>query len=106
MQDVDPVEGSPGIFRRTLAYDQELMLCHFTMKKGAATQPHTHPAAQIGYVMRGKVIFHHGESGIFAVEAGGSYVFDPNESHAIEVLEEAEIIECFAPLRPELVAGA
>jgi hypothetical protein len=38
------------------------------------------------------------------VEAGGSYVFDPNESHAIEVLEKAEIIECFAPMRPELLA--
>ena len=88
-QDFRAVEATPGIFRTVLAYDKELMLCHFTMKKGTVTEPHTHTPAQIGYLMRGRVRFHRGDSDSFVVEPGGSYVFDPHEKHFVEVLEEA-----------------
>jgi len=52
-----PVEGNPGIFRKTLAYNDEVMLCHFDLTKGSAIPLHSHPATQVGYVLKGHVRF-------------------------------------------------
>jgi quercetin dioxygenase-like cupin family protein len=97
------VENPAGIFRTTLSYNNAVMLCHFRMKKGASVPLHSHPAAQDGYVISGKLRFRRGETESFIAEAGCSYVFDGNEPHGAEVMEDAEVIECFAPMRPEYV---
>lgn len=94
-------EGPEGIFRTTLAYNEQSMMCYFQMKKGSKIPIHHHPAVQNGYVIKGKVKFFRGEKYSFTVEVGGSYVFDPEEPHGAEVLEDAELVECFAPMRPE-----
>jgi quercetin dioxygenase-like cupin family protein len=100
--DEQPARENPeGIFRTTLAYNGGLMLCRFFMKKGAKVPIHDHPAAQIGYVIKGKVRFHRGGDDDFTAHAGCSYVFDGGEPHGADVLEEAEVIECFSPMRPE-----
>ena len=40
-----------------------------------------------------------GES--FIAGPGTGYLFESNEHHGAEVLEEAEAIDCFNPMRPE-----
>lgn len=98
-------EGPAGIFRTTLAYNPSLMLCHFTMTKGARVPLHNHPASQNGYVIKGKLRFTRGDRGeTFTAEAGCSYVFGGGESHGAEVLEDSEVIECFSPMRPEYIS--
>ena len=99
--EVTPAEAAPGIERRTLAYNAETMLCHFTMKKGGKIPPHSHPAVQTGFVIKGKVKFSIEGGDDFIAEAGTGYVFDSEQSHGAEVLEDSELIECFAPMRPE-----
>ena len=37
------------------------------------------------------------------MKPGSSYVFDSMETHSAEVLEDSEVIEVFAPMRPEYV---
>jgi quercetin dioxygenase-like cupin family protein len=102
LSQLNPVEKPEGIFRTTLAYNDETMLCHFHMKKGAAIPLHNHGPAQIGYVISGKVKFLNEDGSTnFVAEKGTSYVFDPDETHGAEVLEDAEVLECFAPSRPE-----
>ena len=95
------VEMLDGIFRTTLAYNQETMLCHFTMKKGAKIPLHSHEAVQIGYIISGKVKFVKGNGDEHVAEATTSYVFQSQESHGAEVLSDAEVVECFSPMRPE-----
>lgn len=94
------VENPKGIFRTTLSYNPSIMMCHFSMKKGAVTPVHTHPAAQNGYVISGRLRMRHGESS-FIAEAGCSWAIGSGEPHGAEVLEDSEVIECFCPLRPE-----
>lgn len=100
-QELKAVEGPPGIFRTTMAYNRETMLCHFVMKKGAQIPLHNHPAVQNGYVIKGKIVFQTGSGDSFVAEAGSGYAFAGGEEHGAEVLEEAEVIECFSPMRPE-----
>ena len=97
------VEVFPGIFRKTMSYAAEAMLCHFLMKKGAKVPPHSHVAAQVGYVVSGSVRFSFGDGRSAVMNPGSSYPFDSMETHSAEVLDEAEVIECFSPMRQEYV---
>lgn len=95
-------ENPKGIVRKTLAYNEEVMLCHFTMAKGSAIPLHNHRASQTGYVVSGTVKFLGQEEGdAFVASAGDSYVFGPHQAHGCEVLEKAEIVEVFCPPREE-----
>ena len=96
-----PVENPPGIFRTTVAYNEHIMMCHFNMKKGAKVPLHSHEASQNGFIVKGRIRFMTENNGSFTVEKGSGYIFGPHEKHGAEVLEEAEVIECFAPKRPE-----
>ena len=101
-QELDAVENPKGIFRTTLSYNDQVMICHFTMTKGAEIPLHHHPAAQSGYVISGKVEFRRGEGDkTFLTVPGTGYSFAPDEPHGAHVLEESEVIEVFAPMRPE-----
>ncbi len=102
MKNVEAREVLPGICRKTLSWNKEAMTCHFLLSKGASIPLHHHPAVQSGYVLRGRVRFQRGDGNeVFIAEAGTSYVFDSEEKHAVDVLEETEIIEFFTPMRPE-----
>ena len=85
LADCTPVEMVPGIFRTTLAYIDEGMLCHFKLSKGSEIPLHNHPAIQIGYLISGKVKFILKEDGesehSFIAEPGTSSAFSPNEYH-------------------------
>ncbi len=52
LNDVNAAEMKSGLLtRRTLAYNEEMMLCHFTLQKGLKLELHQHVAVQIGYVL-------------------------------------------------------
>jgi quercetin dioxygenase-like cupin family protein len=96
------VAGPEGIVRRTLVHNEQVMLCHFELKKGARIPLHDHKPHQIGYVVSGRVRFTSGRNPQgFEASAGDSYVFDSSEQHGAEVLEDSVFIEIFSPARPE-----
>jgi quercetin dioxygenase-like cupin family protein len=99
---VNAVEALPGIFRRTLTYNNEAMLCHFEMKKGAQIPLHQHVHVQNGYCVTGKLRFFT-KTGDFIVTAGDSYIFNSNEAHGADVLEESDVVEIFIPCREEYI---
>lgn len=100
-QDRETVENPPGIFRTTLAFNDQTMLCHFRMAKGARIPLHHHPAVQNGYIIKGEVRFLKEDGSSFVARQGCGYAFGPDEPHGAEVLSDAQVIECFAPKRPE-----
>ena len=97
---ISPKESPPNIFRRTLAFNRDVMLCNFEMKQGAQIPLHNHLHTQIGYIISGKVRFFT-EDGYFLAETGDSYVFNGYQKHGAEILEDTELIEVFAPCRDE-----
>jgi len=93
----------PGVDRVTLAYNSQNMLCYFYLEKAAEIPLHSHPPVQNGFVVKGRLRFLKGNGESFEAGPGDGYFFDANEVHGLEVLEAAEIIECFSPMRPEYV---
>ena len=93
----------PGVTRRTLAHNGDVMLCHFTLKKGAKIPLHSHVPSQIGYVVSGRARFiGASDSDAFEAGPGDSYVLNPNVEHGAEALEDNTVfVEVFNPSRPE-----
>jgi quercetin dioxygenase-like cupin family protein len=101
LKEVEPVQAIPGHFRKTLTYNDDVMLCHFAINKGVTFDLHNHEAVQIGYVLSGKVTFFNEEGDLYTATAGDSYAFESWESHGCRVEEDCEYIECFTPARDE-----
>ncbi|MFX1241069.1 MAG: cupin domain-containing protein [Promethearchaeota archaeon] len=97
---IKPTKIIEGVYRKTLAYNDSVMLCHFLLEKEAKIPIHNHKEHQIGYVINGKIKFLT-ENGDFIAITGDSYVFDSNEKHGAILLEKSEIIEVFHPLRDD-----
>jgi quercetin dioxygenase-like cupin family protein len=102
VSEAKPVENPPGVVRKTLAYNDEAMLCHFVLAKGSRIPLHDHRATQIGYVVRGRARFlAEDPADAFEVGAGDSYVLSRFVKHGAVALEETEYVETFVPVRDE-----
>ena len=97
---VNSVEALPGIYRKTLIYNEDMMLCHFILDKNSNVPLHSHKEHQIGYVIKGKLQFFT-ENEEFLAQKGESYVFKSNEKHGAKVLEDSEVIDVFNPPRED-----
>ena len=97
---VDALEALPGIYRKTLIYNDNMMLCYFTLKKNSIVPLHSHKECQIGYVIKGKLQFFTKNKEFMAVE-GDSYVFESNEKHGANIIEDSEVIDVFSPSRED-----
>ena len=97
---VQPKKLMEGVYRRTLVYDNNLMLCHFTLEKNAEIPLHSHKEHQIGYVLKGKLKFFT-ENRDFICREGDSYLFNSNEKHGAIMLEDSEVIDVFNPARED-----
>lgn len=98
--DVQPIKVFEGVYRRTLVYDNTLMMCHFTLEKNAEVPLHIHKEHQVGYVIKGKLKFMT-EDREFISKQGDSYIFDSNEKHGALILEDSEVIDVFSPARED-----
>ena len=97
-----PMQGPEGVTRRTLSYNDEAMLCHFTLEKGAQIPLHNHRATQIGYLVGGRARFlAETPESEFEVGPGDSYVFSSFVKHGTIALEDTEYVEVFVPPREE-----
>ncbi|MBD3188842.1 cupin domain-containing protein [Candidatus Bathyarchaeota archaeon] len=96
------VEMLPGIFRKTLVYDEDGMLCHFFLKEGSTIPLHDHEATQLGFVLSGRIEFmSESEEDTTIVDEGASYIIPGGVKHGARMIEDSRIIECFVPSRPE-----
>ncbi len=102
LKDISPFKALPGVFRQTLAYNEQTMLCIFRLEKDAKIPLHNHPNVQIGYILSGKIHFLSEQpENEFIATPGDSYIFEAEEKHGAEVLEDTQLIEVFYPYRPE-----
>ena len=96
------VEMLDGITRRTLTYNDDAMLCHISMNKGAQIPLHNHPPVQIGMCLSGKIrFFGENPEDEFVCEAGDGYVLESDKPHGADALEDSVVVEVFTPSRPE-----
>ncbi|SHM16804.1 cupin domain-containing protein [Chitinophaga sp. CF418] len=92
----------PGIRRKVMAYNEQLMLVKVEFQKGAVGALHEHYHSQISHV----------ESGVFEItidgekkvlKAGDVYYIPPHVVHGALCLEPGVLIDVFSPHREDFV---
>ncbi len=102
--DHEPLERlSDGIGRRMLN-GEAMTLAQITLAAGAVVPEHEHPNEQIATVLSGRLRF---------VVGGEEHEVGPGESllipggvpHRVDVLEDAVVLDAFAPRREDWIRG-
>ena len=78
-----PATTPDGAQRRVLSYGEDLMLVQFAFEAGTSSWEHSHPHAQVGYVVSGAIDFVMEGREPVRLPAGGSYYVPPNVRHYI-----------------------
>lgn len=100
--DIEAKPADPGITRKVLAHNKNLMVCELHFKKGAVGKVHQHFHEQCSYIVSGK----------FEMEIGGvKVVLGPGDStykqpgilHGGVCLEEGTLLDIFTPEREDFL---
>jgi quercetin dioxygenase-like cupin family protein len=99
-EDVLPTTPEPGLIRRVLASNSQLMLVEHRMEPGWRGARHSHPHHQAVYVLSGRLRFSCG-SQEFEVSGGQSFIVRGGEEHQAEALEASVVLDVFTPTRDD-----
>jgi quercetin dioxygenase-like cupin family protein len=97
---VEPVEMVPGVWRRTLAWGERLMVVQVTLEEGAVVPAHRHPHEQITYIVEGELSMEV-EGRTYVLRAGDSLLFSADVKHGATALKRTLVIDTFSPPREE-----
>jgi quercetin dioxygenase-like cupin family protein len=89
-----------GVHLRTLVYGEKTLMGQFSIAKGSAIPPHSHPHEQTGFMVSGKLKFKV-EDEAMVVETGDSWCIPGDAEHSVDALEDSVVIEVFSPVRED-----
>ena len=95
------VEMLPGIYRRTMAATEKMMICEFFLERNAVLPAHSHPHDQVGYVVYGQMEMTVGNDETKVCHQGDSYAIPGGVVHTVNVLVDTLVIDVFSPPRDE-----
>ncbi len=92
----------PGVRRRILTHNAELMIVEVEFQKGAIGALHKHPHLQASYVAEGAFdVTIDGRT--TRLEKGGSFFAPSNVMHGCVAVEAGKLIDAFTPIRAEFL---
>ena len=91
------------VSRKILAYGSDLMAVEVHFSQGGVGADHSHPHAQISYILSGKFEYHTNQ-GTRVVSKGDSLYFPSKAVHGAVCLEEGTILDIFTPQRSDFVS--
>lgn len=97
-------EVAPGMKRKIMVYDDNIMLVHVHFEKGGVGEQHKHHHSQTSFVVSGKFEVTIGEEKMI-LEANDAFYPPPNVMHGAVCLEEGVLIDVFSPVREDFLAG-
>jgi quercetin dioxygenase-like cupin family protein len=90
----------PGLLRRILAHNENMMLIEHRMEQGWVGTRHSHPHDQLVYVISGRPALPvRGES--FEGGAGESFILRGGVEHQAWALEPSLVLDVFTPYRED-----
>ena len=89
-----------GVQRKTLAVGEHSLMTKFVLEAGSELPSHKHPHEQVGFLVSGRLVLTIGGESC-EMEPGDSWAVPGGVEHKAEVLERAEAIEVFYPVRQD-----
>lgn len=94
----------PGVRRRILGHNAELMIVEFDFREGAVGKLHSHPHVQASYVARGRFeVTIDGRTE--TLREGDSFIVPSNAVHGVKALEPGLLVDSFTPARLDFLQG-
>lgn len=91
-----------GVKRKILAYSNNIMAVELCFEKGAVGALHSHSHEQVGYLVKGSLIYE--EAGKkTTLHAGDTYYVPPNVEHGVVTLEDVILLDVFTPMREDFI---
>lgn len=99
-----PGEQMSELVYRQVVHSGQMTVSKLALKPGAVVPLHHHENEQLSIVLRGRLRFLFPEA---AIEVGAGQIMEipPNLPHRVEVLEECDVIDMFAPPREDWKRG-
>jgi quercetin dioxygenase-like cupin family protein len=94
----------PGLLRRILAHNGNMMLVEHRMEATWVGARHSHPHDQMVYVIKGRLLFSCGDEE-FEARGGDSFVLKGGIEHSARALEAAVVLDVFTPFRADYLGG-
>lgn len=102
--DGDWTPTEPGVKRRILTYNDQLMVVEVAFEEGAVGAPHQHPHIQASYVAGGSFeVTIAGRTEVLT--KGQSFIVPSNAVHGCRALEPGLLVDTFTPMRAEFLAS-
>ncbi|MGA0556439.1 cupin domain-containing protein [Larkinella sp. VNQ87] len=92
----------PGVRRKIMAYDANLMLVKVAFETGGIGAIHHHYHTQMSYVESGRFAITIGEE-TQELKAGDVYHLPPNVPHGAVALEAGVLVDVFTPVREDFL---
>lgn len=101
-QSVEWTELEPGIKRKIMTYNNQMMIVKVAFEKDAVGTLHQHPHTQTSYVSKG--IFDVTIDGKTQRLGAGDVFLVPTElMHGVLCIESGELVDVFAPMRADFI---
>ncbi|MBP3656455.1 MAG: cupin domain-containing protein [Clostridia bacterium] len=101
-EDMAWIELGGGTRRKIRSYNGDIMLVEVNFDDGAVGSDHSHPHAQISYVLSGEFTYHI-EGVAHTMKAGDSIVVDGGKVHGCTCLKAGTLLDIFTPMREDFV---
>jgi quercetin dioxygenase-like cupin family protein len=95
----------PGLERRILAHNENMMLVEHRMQVGWAGARHAHPHDQLVYVISGRLRFSCAAE-TFEGGPGDSFILRGGVEHQAWALEPSVVLDAFTPYRDDYLPRA
>ncbi|HNS85543.1 MAG TPA: cupin domain-containing protein [Parvularculaceae bacterium] len=95
---------TPDIVRQAL-HGETSTFSRWTLKAGSGVPMHSHPNEQVTVILSGRSIVRSGDQ-TFHLKAGDVLLFPPNVEHEFSIIEDAVVLDFFAPRRQDWIDAA
>ena len=100
--DMEWIELGGGSRRKIRSYNEDIMLVEVDFDEGGIGKDHTHPHAQISYILSGEFEYHvEGESRI--MKPGDSVAVAGGKVHGLNCIKAGTLLDIFTPMREDFI---
>jgi quercetin dioxygenase-like cupin family protein len=103
-QELPPEPLNPLLTRQAI-HTERMTVARLHLKAGCKVPPHTHGNEQVSMVLSGRLKFLLDGGAELVVKAGQVLEIPSMAAHGVEVLEDAIVLDLFAPRREDWVRG-
>lgn len=93
---------APGMWRKFMGYDDEIMMVKVKFEKGGVGVRHAHFHSQTTYVVSGSFEVSIGDSKKI-LNGGDGFYIPPNIEHGAVCLQDGLLIDVFSPIREDFM---